>query len=1344
MRRAPSTRMRQNDALRNSVFDAAQEIGLAGPNALQWLEQNANISEEDEEEEEVKREPRPPSDTHPPSLVFSTSSSEPDSSINSPSNDLSGTSPPDHQIFRRPFIHMHPIHYHSTNFRAPYPRPAAKVQYQAYAQSQFHSQLYQPSPQLQIDTRSPINPDSRNSPNPLARPPPASLGLKIPDPWPPAQLAVASLSPSPQSASRAPTPADTINSKQAEPKKTRKLTKAPRVEPEVVPPRKVSNGENGIFGLGGTPPILLPVLPFPSAISGETLSSDASVSGLSSISGSSSATVTQLGAVGPDQATQAILFPPTPTTNERSVFEDDNDDERPTFSTIPFSSSTTVTASNHKPNAPSTSTAASADAPSSHPKEGGNSVMRAMRSFKLSLKGQKAPKVPLPEAPVVPAVPSLPPVLTLKLGPSAAGLVEDLRSQANEERKASQEKEREERALKLAELFKPSEPGPNTSSVYTIQSSEAGVHSDVGHAPSDHGHSHPPGPQSDQGHAPIRVAGGGGGFWSANVGTKKDRTNKPPRVAKGRRMSVDEVNAAGEAVKETVKVTERTRAGTVGTRSGHTRTRSKSGDFSGAGWEKGVRPPVPNSSKGSKPPKVTVKRIANPDPTSPKLSFDSETRHSLERSGFGARAELDEIRALDVQHQLQSFVASMRGISGEDEEDVQGGFSRGSEESFDQRAGPRIRGNDSDTLRSSGDYDPDPFRAFVGQPRITVPLPRPESEAIPHQLVIPAYSIPKEVGQTSVPALAPMPKRVIPPTAFKSFANVPPAGGVRASIGSAKPLVVGEPRERLTPGDTTSKADQSESHSRAGSQESEFGLGYSGFGFARAAATADNNDASEEWVVPSPSWAPLDPKRGRSPGPDIIAPEPQPKFLGIRLDRQRASGLSIPRSVTPDSPMPTHLGSATLLAPSRSVTPLAAPRSITPLARSATPLGAAKPAFVPLVSRSLTPQPQTEAGRDRLSRGRDITPPQRQGTIPARQPLQPEERNAPSPTIPRRALPVRTSSISSVSSGDHSLGHGSRVRSPPPRIVVPSPVPGPRSAQAAPMPRSMTSTPISRSATSTPLSRGPVPRSMSTTPTPRASEEEQPLRHEAFSRFLAPETIPAAQKRGRVSPFPTRPVREPGEGGEREAAESRTSWEAPEENQPSQREKYPGGGEKYGSDGLMQVPRVRFIGVRSSNGSSQAGWQGRMEDMRNGEPPARIGSWAEHEEDGSRPVSWEVGLAHDEDPAYSTYDGTQEYDGAAQYSAYTDEHLEDDARSTMPPTPMGPEANPDVVAAGTLRPSGPGYPGWAVDAPASRASTYTVASEYDDGEPIPPVPNTQKLAAAVRGMGQSTWSRGRI
>lgn len=137
MRRAPSSRGR-DDALRNSVFDAAHQIGLSDPNALRWLEQNSHIVEEEEEEEEPQREvsqrfvcrylcvlnlsswgspltqrwlaiclefllilsfpqTRPPSDTHPPSLVFSSSSSEHDSSIASPSNDVSLTPMPFHQ-----------------------------------------------------------------------------------------------------------------------------------------------------------------------------------------------------------------------------------------------------------------------------------------------------------------------------------------------------------------------------------------------------------------------------------------------------------------------------------------------------------------------------------------------------------------------------------------------------------------------------------------------------------------------------------------------------------------------------------------------------------------------------------------------------------------------------------------------------------------------------------------------------------------------------------------------------------------------------------------------------------------------------------------------------------------------------------------------------------------------------------------------------------------------------------------------------------------------------------------------------------------------------------------------
>ncbi|QRW09991.1 hypothetical protein RhiLY_08990 [Ceratobasidium sp. AG-Ba] len=1316
MRRAPSSRNRQGDGLRNSVFDAARSIGLADPNALRWLEQNANISEEDEEEDELKREPRPPSDAHPPSLVFSTSSSEPDSSVHSPSND------------------------HSTNFRTPY-RPVGKPQYQPYGQSQFPSQASQPLSQLQADPRAPVDPNTRNSPNPLGRPPPPSLGLKIPDPWPPSQLAIASLSPSP-SPSRAPTPADTIHSKQAaEPRKARKLTKAPRTEsePEIVPPRKVSaGGESTSSGTGGIPP-MLPVLPFPTAISGEALSSDASVSGLSAISGSSSSTVTQPTIVLPDQGAQSILFPLTPIVNEpRSVFEDDNDDQGPTFSTIP-ASSTTVTTSNHTHNSPSTSTAASAEALNTTSngkggKESKNGILRAVRSFKLSLKGQKAPKIPLPEAPPVPTVPALPPVLTLKLGKDAgAEFAKGLQSETGAGGKSTDDKGREVRSFQIGEIFQMPEsvePTKLPAPVAQPQYSEPNIRSDMSRVAPDLGAG---GPDSDLGHAPIRVAGGGGGFWSADLGAKKAWTSQPSKAGKSRRMSVDEAAGTAEPVKETAKATERTRAGTVGTRSGHARTRSKSGDFSGAGWEKNGRPPMPKAAKGPKPTKV--KRVANPDPISPKLSFDSNTRHSLERDGFGARGELDEIRALDVQHQLQSFVASMRTIGGEDaDEDVQGGFSRASEESFDRHIGPRGKGDDADTLRSSGEYDPDPFRSAGPSARsITTPLPRPESEAIPHQLIIPAHSIPKELGQTS----ASTSKKAVPPSAFKYSESGSPA--VQASTSSRPSIVVGVPGEQTAPANKSQS--RREGESRPASQESELGLGYSGFGFARSTSDVPapvDNDASEEWVVPSPSWAPLDPKRGRSPAPDAALEPPQPKFLEVRPERQRASGLSIPRSVTPDSPRPlpspVQTRNVIPLAGSKSPIPLATPGpAASPVSGPTTPLVGVRPAFVPLVARSLTPQPRAESP----SLGRESMSPNRPGVLSSRQVLPAEGRNTPSPPVSRRALPARTSSISSVSSGEQSFGHGSRVRSPPPRIIVPVPVPGPRSAQPALAARSMTSTPIARSATST-----PVPRSMSTTPTPRTGEEEQPLRHEAFSRFLAPETVPAAQKRGRVSPFPTRPVRERTESQDHISTAAngpKTSLEAPEETQPSQREKFPGGVDRYGPDGLMQAPRVRFIGVRSSNGSSQADWQGRMEDMRKEGPPTRTGSWIEYEEDSARPVSWESGLAYDEDPTDVSYDDTaQRLERATRYSDYTEETREGRVRRAM-----SPETTSNTSA---LPPSEPRYPGWAVDAPASRASTFTVASVYDDEEPIPPVPNTQKLAATIRGMGmgQSTWARGRI
>lgn len=298
---------------------------------------------------------------------------------------------------------------------------------------------------------------------------------------------------------------------------------------------------------------------------------------------------------------------------------------------------------------------------------------------------------------------------------------------------------------------------------------------------------------------------------------------------------------------------------------------------------------------------------------------------------------------------------------------------------------------------------------------------------------------------------------------------------------------------------------------------------------------------------------------------------------------------------------------------------------------------------------------------------------------------------------------------------------------------------GSRLVQPAPIPRSVTSTPVPRA---------PIPRSMSTTPTPRArpqtppEEESEPLRHEHFSRFLAPEAIPPVQKRGRVSPFPTRPLRNASDSRERTGpAETRigsaVGWQEDpdaQEGSQSQREKYPGGAEKYGMDGLMQVPRVRFIGVRSSNGSSQAEWQGRMEDMRKTGPPTRADSWYDYGED-NRPVSWQSeGLPYD-DPRGSAYEDNQEYDREARYSAYEDEPREDETRAPVP-TIQSPEEDPN--------PSGGRYPGWAVDAttPASRASTFTVASAYDDE--IPPVPNTRKLAAAVRGMGQSSWAEGRI
>lgn len=1178
-------------------------------------------------------------------------------------------------------------------------------------------------------------------------------------------------------------------------------------EPEVVPTRKASqSGESGKgagspsgggTGISQAPP-MLPFLPFPSGISGETLSSDASVSGLSAmsdLSGSSSNTVTQSQTrfPGPGQAQQSFLFPASPMANEpRSVFEDDAEDGRAAFPT---------SASNHTQNSLSTSTNASTatDTPIQPGKEG--KLLRTMRSFKLSLKGQKAPKLPLPEAPPVPVVPSLPPQLTLKLG-KGAGLVDGL---SNEEQKAKDEEQRvrDERAFKIAEMFKP-ESGAvgQTSSVYTTNShSESGhaptVQSDIGHPVTSRvvsqGSEVGQGPYSDLGHAPIRVAGGGGngGFWSSNVGKERKvkgtgtATKTKPVV---RRMSVDTLHGVAEG--ETAKATERARTGTVGTRRGHGRKPSKSGDFSGVGWEKGSsRPPVPGTvatePTATKPAAAAAKSAVSKssaaqesksaDPLSPKLSFESDSRHSLERSGFGARGEHDEMRALDVQHQLQSFVASMRGTGGEDAEEdaggsLEGGFSRSSEEAYNYGYGrqseesydrarndlrARPRGDDSDTLRSSGEYDPDPFRAFVGQTRALEAasaaggkLPRPESEALPHQVIIPTYQIPKEVGQLGKAPVAPVPRRNIPPTAFRSPESELPSGLVRMSSISARPsIVVAEPADQPMAADLTdeqparddaaedakdaNKGERSEGHARTESVESELGLGYSGFDFARSAVANDEPPASDEWVVPSPSWAPLDLKRTRTPDPREGQTGQQ--YLDVRMDnsaRQRASGLSIPRSVTPDSPMPpsrrmSPLVPARPLATSRSTTPLGPSRSVTPLmipSRSVTPLGPTRSATTPVITRSITPQTQPPKGP---------LPPQ------PRQQLQLQQRNSPSPPISRRTLPVRTSSISSVSSGDQSLGHGaagSSVHSPASRAGSVS-----RVVQAAPIPRSVTSTP---------LPRAPIPRSTSTTPTPRVraptpDEESEPLRHEHFSRFLAPEAIPTAQKRGRVSPFPARPLRNASDSRERTGpAEARigsaVGWQEDPDQQEasqSQREKYPGGAEKYGADGLMQVPRVRFIGVRSSNGSSQADWQGRMEDMRKAGPPTRADSWYDYGED-NRPVSWqsEQGLPYDS-PRDSVYEDNQEYDPGARYSAYEDEAREDDARAPVP-TIQSPEEDPS--------PPDTRYPGWAVDAttPASRASTFTVASAYDDD--IPPVPNTRKLAAAVRGMGQNSWAEGRI
>ncbi|KAG8710591.1 hypothetical protein FRC11_004337 [Ceratobasidium sp. 423] len=1376
MRRAPSARGKDADALRFSVFDAAHEIGLSDPNALRWLEQNSNISEEDEEEE--KPETRPPSDAHPPSLVFSSSSSEPDSSIASPSND------------------------HSTNYRGPYPR-------QAYINAPFRPkqpQPYFPSAQIYPDSRSPLGPNVLNGPNPLSR-------LQIPaqkssDPWPPTPLAIASLTPISQPTSRAPTPGDKGSIKQIpEPKKSKKLTKAPRggeSEPETVPSRKGSasgaSGNPGVIGSSGAPP-MLPFLPFPSAISGETLRSDASVSGLSVVSGlsaSSTGTVTQ------------SMFSQSRMSNEpRSVFEDDDSARNSLIGGL----------SGHTHNSPSTSTSNSNETPSTKDKEG--KLLRTMRSFKLSLKSQKAKANPA-DTPPVPNVPSLPPVLTLELD-KGEGLSGQLASTSQpggkEALPQTKEKEREERVLKIADMFTSelsrntrsgSEAG-NVSSVYTTHTTHtAQSHSDAGHGvQSDLGHasstppSEPEPPHashSDLGHAPIRIAGAA--------------RNIPMKPVVARRRSVDESNTA---VGEAVKATERTRAGIVGIGTGHARTRSKSGDFTGLGWEKGGQPPALQNINGStvtpvptnpvapqrpmakppptkKPPKpvparrffvtnpsristaTTVSPPRNPSesspasPTpqnkllSPTLAFDGGSKRSLESEGLRMSGERNDRQALEVQHQLQSFVASMRGI-GEDDgveslENTFGrastyevrnsdeGYGRGSQDS--RKPFNRII-NDTDTVRSSGEYDP--FRAQPAKPRPTpVNQPRPESEALPHQFYIPAHEIPKEVSQAMNFAASAPAKRNIPapPTSFRTPESELPTGLVRTSSISARPSVtIGQVAERpmsadlmeatplsILPPEPAKQSDPAGNHIRADSKESELGLGYSGFDLARdivdePAATASY--ASEEFIVPSPSWAPLDPKRGRSgsvsatPGsgapqdPQIPdAPTHPGQFLDVRADRQRASGLSIPRSVTPDSPR-------SLLAPPRSTfsPPPRAPSALS-VARSATPLAPSRSVTpIPLRStaspapRTITPQPT-----------RALTP-QARAASPALS--RPQQRDTPSPPLSRNQLPVRTSSVSSASSIDQ--GVGQPVRSPLPRTAtLPS---GPRSTAAptsrlaaAPTSRPSTASTV-QSVASTTSSLGLPPRSMSVTPTPR----DELLPHEQSSKFLDPEVIPAAQQRGRVSPFPVRPLK--GRSNSRDQLRE-IEQPVPTQRFPTQREKYPGGAEKYSGDGL--APRVRFIGVRSSNGSSQAEWQGRMEDMRHVESPAQSDRW--HEEE-TRPVSWQ----EYEEPSYLSYDeeeSTQGYYGGLRYSAYEDEPASGDARNAMPVTPMDPEPGQDATS--TPAPTRE-RPSWVLNdsSPASRESTFTLASVYDDeDEDVTPIPKAEKLAAAIRGMGQNGWASGRI
>ncbi|KAJ1303913.1 hypothetical protein OPQ81_008324 [Rhizoctonia solani] len=1370
MRRAPSARGKDADALRFSVFDAAHQIGLSDPNALRWLEQNSNISEEDEEEEEGRPETRPPSDAHPPSLVFSSSSSEPDSSVASPSND------------------------HSMNYRAPpYPR------YHHHAHGQFASKQPPPnfhsSAQIVPESRSPLGPNVFNAPNPLSR-------LQIPaqkssDPWPPTPLAIASLSPISQPASRAPTPGDKASAKPVpEAKKSKKLTKAPRggeSESDSVPSRKGSasgaSGNPNIIGSSGAP--TLPSLPFPSAISGETLRSDASVSGLSVVSGMSASST--------GTVTQSIFMSSRSSNEPRSVFEDDDSTRN----------SPIGGPSGHTHGSPSTSTANSNETPSTKDKEG--KLLRTMRSFKLSLKSQKA-KANTVDAPPVPNVPSLPPVLTLELdkGASLSGqLASTSPPGAEGASPQTKEKDREERVLKIAEMFTSelsrntrsgSESG-NVSSIYTTQSHSDvghGVQSDIGHVPSNPPPTvEPPRPShSDLGHAPIRIAGA--------------PQNIPVKPVVARRRSVDE---SDPVVGEVIKATERTRAGTVGIRNGHARTRSKSGDFTGLGWERGGRPvvlpningntampvpinpiatqrPVAKPPPTKRPPKPAPARRffvtnpsristvttaspprnpsesspASPIPPNPALSqvlaLNGDSKHSLEREGFGTRGEQGDTQALEVQHQLQSFIASMRGTGEDDGESLENTFGRAStyevrnsdegsgRGSQDSRNPFNRIANDTDTVRSSGEYDP--FRAQTAKLRPTpVTQPRPESEALPHQFHIPEHEIPKEILQVKNSLASAPAKRNIPapPTSFRTPESELPSGLVRTSSISARPSVtVSQVSDRpmsadlmettpisiISPEQPVKQNDAAVGHTRSDSKESELRLGYSGVGSTHDAATepaATSPYASEEFIIPSPSWAPLELKRGRSGSvsatPNSTAPQDSHipdapthpgQFLDVRADRQRASGLSIPRSVTPDSPRPSLVPPRSAMSPPRAPSALSDARSATPLApsRSVTPIAPVRLAASP-APRAITPQP-TRA----LS-------PQGRAASPALSLSQQRDRDTPSPPLPRNRLPTRTSSISSASSTDQSVNQ--RVRSPPPRNATlpsgPRPTMAPTSRFAA-APTSRPSTASTVQSVASTSSFGLPPRSTSVTPIPR----DEPLPHEQSSRFLDPESIPAAQQRGRVSPFPVKPLR--GRGG------SRDQLKETEQPIQTQREKYPGGAEKHSGEGL--VPRVRFIGVRSSNGSSQAGWQGRMEDMRHAESPAQLDRWQEEE---TRPVSWQ----EYEEPSYLSYDeeeSTQGYYEGIRYSAYEDEPASGDTKNFMPVTPMDSEPSQDPES--TLAPPRE-RPAWVLNdsSPASRESTFTLASVYDDeDEDVTPIPKGQKLAAAVRGMSQNGWASGRI